>query len=110
MTIKIVNFIKTHKVIIIIAFILSAIFGVLMNYIVQSNISASNQIIEVERIREKDRYEKVLNHVFKDFETLKVFVLSEKMDFESPKFTINQNNAWNGYFSLSQIWSNTISK
>ncbi len=51
-----------------------------MNYIVQSNISASNQIIEVERIREKDHYEKVLNHVFKDFETLKVFVETTGVD------------------------------
>jgi len=41
---------------------------------------------------------------------LKVFVLSEKMEFERPKITDAQNNAWNGYFKLSQVWGDLISK
>jgi len=43
-------------------------------------------------------------------ERLKVFVLREKMDFREPKITDLQNNAWNGYFRLSDIWGNMISK
>jgi len=64
----------------------------------------------LEAIENIELKNKVSNWLGSPDETLKVFVLSEKMDFESPKFTINQNNAWNGYFSLSQIWSTTISK
>ena len=32
------------------------------------------------------------------------------MDFQKPKFTELQNNAWNGYFKLSQVWGDLITK
>ena len=61
------NYIKKHRHIIIIAFFLAVTYGVLMNYIVTSNNSASEKIIEVEKIREKDHYEKEILYSFIDY-------------------------------------------
>jgi hypothetical protein len=43
-------------------------------------------------------------------ERLKVFVLKDRMEFKKPKITELQNNAWNGYFRLFDVWGNMISK
>jgi hypothetical protein len=75
--------------------------------------------IESSFIVDKDSIEAIEDPVIKDKVKrwkgsdqmrLKVFVLSEKMEFERPKVTNLQNNAWNGYFKLSQIWGDKISK
>lgn len=41
-------------------------------------------------------------------EELKVYMLGEKLKFERPKFTKGQNNAYQGYYKLHEIWSDTI--
>lgn len=59
---------------IIVTFILFCTVAFLLNYIVSDTVKTNEQVIEVEKIREKHRYEKVLTQIVKDFETLKVFV------------------------------------
>ncbi|KAF5054039.1 hypothetical protein DSECCO2_392230 [anaerobic digester metagenome] len=41
-------------------------------------------------------------------EDLKVYILGKKLKFERPKFTKGQNNAYQGYYKLHEIWSDTI--
>jgi hypothetical protein len=53
---------------------------------------------------------KVLQWMNGKNESLKVFVLGEPMNFHKPKFTDGPNNSWNGYFALSQVWGELISK
>ncbi|MGD9639537.1 MAG: hypothetical protein AB7U85_10885 [Alphaproteobacteria bacterium] len=64
----------------------------------------------IDAIEDQTLKEKVNKWGIKKGERLKVFILSEKMDFEKPKITDLQNNAWNGYFKLSDIWGNLIKK
>jgi hypothetical protein len=70
--------------------------------------NGSIDAIENQEIKEKVKR-------WKDWEVdkemrLKVFILSEKMEFGKPKITDVQNNSWNGYFNLSHIWGDLISK
>jgi hypothetical protein len=64
----------------------------------------------MEEIEDQIIKEKVKRWFGKERMRLKVFVLSERMEFERPKITELQNNAWNGYFKLSQVWGDLISK
>ena len=64
----------------------------------------------IEAIEDTELQNKVKQWGLASGQRLKVFVLSEKMDFKEPKVTDLQNNAWNGYFSLSDIWGNLITK
>lgn len=41
---------------------------------------------------------------------IKVFILGDCMEFAQPKFTESQNNSYQGYYNLSEIWTNVISK
>lgn len=90
--------IKTHK---------GKGFAIALYKIENSFIVDSNSI---EAIEDQSLKEKVNKWGVKKGERLKVFVLSEKMDFEKPKITDLQNNAWNGYLKLSEIWGNLIKK
>ncbi len=64
----------------------------------------------LDAIDDSDLRDKVQQWGLNQNERLKVFVLNEKMDFKEPKITDLQNNAWNGYFKLSDIWGNLITK
>jgi hypothetical protein len=41
-------------------------------------------------------------------EDIKVYILDGKMKFERPKFTKGQNNAYQGYHKMNEIWSDII--
>lgn len=79
-----------------------ALYKIDNSFIVDSN---SLDAIEDETLRQK-----VQKWLGSREERLKVFVLSERMDFQKPKFTELQNNTWNGYFKLSQVWGDLITK
>lgn len=79
-----------------------ALYKIDNSFIVDSN--------SIEAIEDQNLKEKVNKWGIKKGDRLKVFILSEKMDFEKPKITDLQNNAWNGYFKLSDIWGNLIKK
>ncbi len=79
-----------------------ALYKIDSSFIVDND---SIEAIEDQRIKEK-----VKRWIGTEQMRLKVFILSEKMEFERPKITDVQNNAWNGYFKLSQVWGDLISK
>lgn len=64
----------------------------------------------IDAIEDTELQDKVKKWGLDSGQRLKVLVLSEKMDFKEPKVTDLQNNAWNGYFKLSDIWGNLITK
>jgi hypothetical protein len=64
-----------------------------------------DELIENEKIKEK--VAGWIKNSNKD-EELKVYILGEKLKFERPKFTKGQNNAYQGYYKLHEIWSDTI--
>ena len=63
------------------------------------------ELIEEEKIKEK--VSKWIKNSNKE-EDLKVYILGKKLKFERPKFTKGQNNAYQGYYKLHEIWSDTI--
>ncbi|NCC04893.1 MAG: hypothetical protein EOM37_12830 [Proteobacteria bacterium] len=64
-----------------------------------------DELIENEEIKKK--VAGWIENINKD-EELKVYILGEKLKFERPKFTKGQNNAYQGYYKLHEIWSDTI--
>ena len=79
-----------------------ALYKIDNSFIVDSN--------SLEAIEDDVLKQKVQKWLGNRNERLKVFVLSERMDFQKPKFTELQNNTWNGYFTLSQVWGDLITK
>jgi len=77
-------------------------------YKIDSSFIVDNDSIEA--IEDQTIKDKVKRWIGTEQMRLKVFILSEKMEFERPKITDVQNNAWNGYFKLSQVWGDLISK
>lgn len=77
-------------------------------YKIDSSFIVDNDSIEA--IEDQTIKDKVKRWIGNEQMRLKVFILSEKMEFERPKITDVQNNAWNGYFKLSQVWGDLISK
>lgn len=64
----------------------------------------------IEMIENKELKGKVIDWGISNSQQLKVFVLGKRMSFSKPKFTEDRNNTWNGYFSLADIWGDSISK
>lgn len=67
-------------------------------------------LISAETIEDCSLRKKVIDWFAGNNERLKVFVLGERMNFDRPKFTEAQNNTWNGYFKLSEVWGDVIPK
>lgn len=76
------------------------LFEIVDNFIADSN---ALDAIEDENIREA-----VQIWLNGRNERLLVFVLGERMPFNSPKFTELQNNSFQGYYKLSDIWGQLI--
>jgi hypothetical protein len=80
-------------------------------YKIDSSFIVDNDSIEaIEDQTIKDKVKRWMIWMGNKQMRLKVFILNEKMEFKTPKITNVQNNTWNGYFKLSQIWGDLISK
>ncbi|MBK9331888.1 MAG: hypothetical protein IPM96_05650 [Ignavibacteria bacterium] len=77
-------------------------------YKIESSFIVDNDSIDA--IEDQTIKDKVKKWMGNDKMRLRVFILNEKMEFEKPKITDVQNNTWNGYFKLSQVWGDLISK
>lgn len=77
---NLINLIKKNRTFFLVILLITVLWGILLSTIISSSHDYRNTIIEIETIREKERYEAVLNNTFKKMEAIEVFVNVKGME------------------------------
>ncbi|XFA99497.1 putative bifunctional diguanylate cyclase/phosphodiesterase [Candidatus Izemoplasma sp. B36] len=77
---KLLDKLKEHKMLIIVYTIITLLFISMTTITLVSLNQQRANLIEIESIREKEHYEKILNNILKEFETIKVFTETVGVD------------------------------